>query len=67
MRNSNGSGTNGRCCFCGAEELGRSLLHTRVPEWAEVEPQEEKPTDQRFRWANTQSLESALHWLVGPP
>ena len=34
-----------------AGELGRALLHTRVPEWAEVEADEEKPTDQRFRCA----------------
>lgn len=29
-------------------ELGRALLFTRVPEWAEVEPHEAKPSEQRM-------------------
>lgn len=31
-----------------AGELGRALLFTRVPEWAEAAPHEAKPSDQRM-------------------
>jgi hypothetical protein len=35
-----------------ALQIGRALLFCRVPEWADVEPGEEKPSAQRLGWVS---------------
>jgi len=49
-----------------AGELGRALLFTRVPEWAEAEPHEAKPSDQRMGCAPAPLPLSLLNKDVSP-